>query len=65
MWAVDLRQSHEIPKAWIENASDLNSVLKKRKKKPPPPPIAKTGPCLENINPTENCGNRANISKKG
>lgn len=33
MWAVDLKQSHEIPNAWIENASDLNSVLGKKKKR--------------------------------
>lgn len=45
MWAVDLRQSHEIPKGWIENASDLNSVLKKGggQGETPPPPVAKTG----------------------
>lgn len=51
MWAVDLRQSHEIPETWI----DLNSVLKQKKtnKKKgrggtPTPPIAKTGLRLEN-----------------
>lgn len=30
VWAVDLRQSHEIPKAWIENTCDLNSEHKKK-----------------------------------
>lgn len=47
MWAVDLRQ----PKAWMENASDFNSVLneKEKKKRKNLLLIAKAGLCLENI----------------
>lgn len=59
MWAVDLRQSHEIPNTWIENASDLNSVLGKKKeerKNPHPSPVAETELCLENRNQQRTVG---------
>lgn len=48
MWAVHPRQSYETPKAWMKNASDLNSVIKKRERERENQTIARTGLCLEN-----------------
>lgn len=67
MWAVDLRQSHEVPKAWIENASDLNSVLGKKKRwgeKTPSSSCCRDRAMSGKQKPTENCGNRVNVLKK-
>lgn len=63
MWAVHPRQSYETPKAWMKNASDLNSVIKKRERERTK--LLQGQGYVWKTTLTENCGNKASVWKKG